>query len=478
MEPLKLKKLFENIKNLTWKGSKEISITSMTTHSKAVAPGALFIAKRGKTGDGHRFIPEAIAAGAVALLTDTYDPFLTSVTQIIHPDINSLGLPLARRFYHDPASSLHIFGVTGTSGKTTTAFLIQHFVPACGLTGSVMWMTGKKVVPAPINTPDLVTLMHLLSDMVQQSCSSAVIEISSHALDQKRIEGIPLKTAVFTNLSHDHLDYHSSMEEYAKAKAQMFSSLSSQSTAIINGDDLWAARIVQDCGAPIVRYGLNPHLDIAATDLKLSSRGMEFQVTWKGQKERFTTSLIGRFNIYNILAATAVALYENQTLQQIAEALQQFTGVPGRLERVPNRRELQVFVDYAHKPDALKNVLTTLQEIKRGRIITVFGCGGQRDTAKRSKMGAIAEQFSDFTFVTSDNPREEDPIAIAKQVMQGFQARGSYAVELDRKQAIAQALDLAKPEDIVLIAGKGHETYQIFADRTIPFDDRKIVQDI
>jgi UDP-N-acetylmuramoyl-L-alanyl-D-glutamate--2,6-diaminopimelate ligase len=477
MEPVKLKVLFENIEGLTWKGGKEMAITSITANSKTVSPGALFIAKRGKTGDGHRFIPDAVAAGAAALLTDTYDPFL-ALPQIIHPDVNSLELILAKRFYHNPASQLFLVGVTGTSGKTTVAFLVQHFLQPCGLIGTVTWMTGNKVFPATHTTPDLLTVTHLLRDMVACGTSSAVMEISSHSLDQKRVAGISLNIGIFTNLSHDHLDYHPSMEAYARAKAELFAALAPESVAIVNGDDPWSPFMLRACKAKVLRYGMHETCDLKASQLKLSSSGMEFLVEWRGEKHLFTTSLIGRFNIYNILAATSAALCHNHTLAEIANKLDQFLGVPGRLERVPNRRNLQVFVDYAHKPAALHNVLETLREIKQGKLITVFGCGGQRDTAKRPQMAAIAEKLSDFTIITSDNPRNEDPVDIAHQIMSGFQNRSSYTVELDRKKAIALAMREAKPEDIVLIAGKGHETYQIFAGHTIPFDDRQIVQDM
>lgn len=474
---MKLRVLFKEVDGLTWKGSKETVITSITANSKAVAPGALFIVKRGKSGDGHRFIPEAVAAGATALLTDTFDPFL-STTQIIHPDVNALEPLLAHGFYHNPASQLAVYGVTGTSGKTTTIFLIQHFLESaghpCGLIGGVFWMTGKKVLPATHTTPDLLTLVRLFREMVVEGCRSVAMEISSHALDQKRVEGIPLRVGVFTNLSQDHLDYHISMQEYGTTKAQMFKDLSPQSIALVNGDDPWSILMVQETPAQILRYGLDPQFELAATDLELSPQGMRFQVMWKGEKTLFSTSLIGRFNVYNILAAAGAVLSQGMNLKEIAQALTPFVGVPGRLERVPHR--LQVFVDYAHKPDALKNVLQTLHEIKTGRVITVFGCGGDRDSQKRPQMAAIAESLSDFTIVTNDNPRSEDPAEIARQIISGFKTRDRYTVELDRKRAIHQALDMAKPADIVLIAGKGHETYQVFSDQTLPFDDREIVR--
>lgn len=467
---MRLKQLFKEIA-VTWKGSKETDVTSITANSKSVAPGSLFIARRGKTGDGHPFIAEAISAGALAILTDTYDPFL-SVTQIIHPDVNSLDALLAKRFYHDPAKDLLIFGVTGTSGKTTTTFLMKHLLEECGLIGTVSWMTGKKVLPASYTTPDLLTLMQLFHEMNEEGCKSVVMEVSSHGIDQGRVKDIEFAAAIYTNLSQDHLDYHHTMEEYAEVKSRLFAHAR---LSIINGDDAYARLMIQNA-KKVIRYGLKSEFELSASHLQLSSQGMTFDVHWKEETVVFKTVLIGRFNVYNILAATALALTLGISLQKIASKLESFAGVPGRLERVVNPKNLQVFVDYSHKPDALKNVLQTLTELKKGRLITVFGCGGNRDVQKRPQMASISESFSDLTIVTNDNPRNEDPVEIAKQVISGFQKK-SYLVELDRKKAILQALELAKPDDIILIAGKGHETYQIFAHQTIVFDDREIVKE-
>lgn len=468
---MKLKQLFKEIE-VTWKGSKEADVTSITANSKSAAPGTLFIARRGKTGDGHRFIAEAVSAGAQAVLTDTYDPFL-SVTQVIYPDVNGLESLLAQRFYHNPAQKLSIFGVTGTSGKTTTTFLMKYLLEEeCGLIGTVSWMTGKKVLPASLTTPDFLTLMQLFHEMNEEGCKSVVMEVSSHAIDQGRVKDIEFAAAVYTNLSQDHLDYHHTMEEYAEVKSRLFAHAG---VSIINGDDPWAPIMI--CNAKkVLRYGLNPEFELFASDLQLSSMGMTFNVHWKQEAISFKTLLIGRFNVYNILAATALALSQGMNLQMIAKKLEGFSGVPGRLERVVNPKNLQVFVDYSHKPDALKNVLQTLAELKKGRLITVFGCGGDRDVQKRPQMASISENFSDLTIVTNDNPRSEDPVEIAKQVISGFQKK-SYLVELDRKKAIMQAVELANPDDIILIAGKGHETYQVFSSQTIPFDDREVVKE-
>ena len=464
---MRLKQLFKDIP-VVWKGSKEIEIQALTLNSQEASPGCLFVVKK-----SHKYIPDAVAAGAVAILTDTFDPFV-KVTQIIHHDIAALEPILAERFY--PIKNLEMIGVTGTSGKTTTTYLLKYLLQQkyrSGLVGTVEWITGKRVLPASYTTPDLFTLRHLLHEMEHEGCNISVMEVSSHGIDQGRVKGIPFEIGIYTNLSQDHLDYHKTMEEYAQVKAKLFHDVK---VAIINHDDEWS-KIMTATKANIIRYGLSSNCDLFATEIELSSQGIRFRVHWRGESCLFETALIGRFNIYNILAATAAALMKGLSLEQIAEALLHFPGVPGRLERVINASNLQVFVDYSHKPDALKNVLQTLSEFKQGKIITVFGCGGNRDMQKRPLMASIAEAFSDHTIVTNDNPRQEDPEEIVRQIISGFKDR-RYSVELDRKKAIEQAINQATPSDIVLIAGKGHEPYQIFAHQTIRFDDREVAREV
>ena len=474
---VKLKNLFKDIDSVQIRGGKDVDITGISANSKSVGPGFLFIVKRGKTFDGSKFIPEVIEAGAIAILTDTYDPFLTEVYQVIHPNPAAIEFEIAKRFYHDPAKNLEMIGITGTSGKTTTSFLIKYLLEkhheVCGLVGTVLWMTGKKVFPATHTTPDAITLTRLFSEMVGNGVTTNIMEVTSHALQQNRVQGINFQIGVFTNLTQDHLDYHQTMETYAEAKAILFRSLSSSSWAVINVDDPVSSVMTRNCQAHLLTYGLTQFAELRATDLKMSSRSMQFTIHYKGQSELLKTQLIGRFNVYNILAATGVALIQGMSLKEICRAMKSFTGVPGRLERVPNRKRLQVFVDYSHKPDALEKALKTLQEFKKGRLITVYGCGGDRDTKKRPLMGKIAEKLSDISILTSDNPRSEDPAQIASQVLEGCDKPHNIIVELDRQKAIAKAISLATPKDIVLIAGKGHETYQIFAHRTIHFDDRE-----
>lgn len=477
---MKLKALFKDITSVEIRGGKEAVITGISAHSKSVAPGYLFIVKRGNKFDGSKFIPEVIQAGASALLTDTYDPFITEVSQVIHPDPASLEPILAERFYHHPAKKLQMIGVTGTNGKTTTTFLIKHLLEAhdeaCGLIGTVAWMTGKRVLPPSHTTPDLLTLTRLLSEMVEADASTAIMEVTSHALEQKRVQGIDFQVGVFTNLTQDHLDYHKTMEAYAEAKALLFNSLQSSAWAVVNIDDPISSVMMRHCKAHMLTYGLTSCAELRASDLQMNARSMQFNIHYKGEVQLLKTELIGRFNVSNILAAVGVALVQGMTLADICRAMTTFEGVPGRLERVVNRKKLQVFVDFSHTPDSLEKALKTLQEFKRGKLITVFGCGGDRDTKKRPLMGLIVEQLSDVSILTSDNPRSENPAEIAKQVLQGCQKPHHTIVELDRQKAIEKAIKMATPKDIVLIAGKGHETTQIFAHRTIHFDDREVAK--
>lgn len=478
VEPVKLKYLFKDLP-VEIKGSKETEVTGVVSNSMQVKPGDLFLAKKGLTHDAAKFIPDAVRAGAAAVATDLYDPFLDCV-QIICPDVQSLEPIVANRFYGYPAERLFLVGITGTNGKTTTSYLIKHLLDQekelCGLVGTIEWIVGKNVLASTHTTPDLLTLTKLFHDMAVHECQSAVMEVSSHALDQARVAGVPFDAAVFTNLTLDHLDYHKTMEEYAAAKAKLFSMIPKDGHAIFNIDDPWHERILENCQAKRISYGFSENADIRASHMALTAQGMKFVVEHQQELMTVASPLIGRFNVYNLLAAIGVAIVRHLPLHQAVDNLATFSRVPGRLERVANPRGLNIFVDYAHTDDALRNVLETLQEFKTGRIITVFGCGGNRDATKRPKMASVAEIFSDVVIVTSDNPRHEDPEAIVRQIVAGFRTKERFTVVLDRKEAIHKAVALASPEDIVLIAGKGHETYQIFSNQTFPFDDREVAR--
>ncbi|MGR3972984.1 MAG: UDP-N-acetylmuramoyl-L-alanyl-D-glutamate--2,6-diaminopimelate ligase [Candidatus Rhabdochlamydia sp.] len=479
---MKLKALIKGISSLEVKGNKEVQIKGISAHSKNIAPGFLFIVKQGSSFDGSLFLKEALSAGAVAVLCDTFHPFLTGITQLIHPDPSAFERLLVERFYDTPAQKLQVIGVTGTNGKTTTTYLIRYLLTSahkgCGLIGTIEWSAGSKIYTPTHTTPDLFILNRLFAEMVLAHQPYVAVEITSHALVQKRVEGVPVQMAIFTNLSQDHLDYHQTMEQYALAKASLFQNLAPSSFAIINKDDPYGVKMIENCRANIYSYGIDQEADVRAIHLEMTPEGMTFKIVCNDEIKEFKTCLIGKFNVYNILAAVTAGLLAHLSLAQMQSALATFKGIPGRLERVSNVRKLPIFVDYAHTPDALDHVLKTLQNLKgKGRIITVYGCGGNRDASKRPLMGKIGEEGSDIVILTTDNPRKEDPQLIINEVLQGCVHKEKIRVQLDRKQAICEAIDLATPKDVILIAGKGHETTQVFAYRTIEFDDRKVAQD-
>ena len=470
---MRLKKLIQALPEIEVKGSKEIEISGISSRSNLVAPGDLFIAKRGQIHDGTKFIPDAIRAGAVAVLTDLYDPFIQAV-QLIHPNAASIAAKLASIFYDYPSKALHMVGITGTNGKTTTSFLVKHLLDrlgiASGLIGTVEWIVGSHRFSSEMTTPDVVTCHKLLREMATCCAKGAVMEVSSHALDQGRVDYVDFDIALFTNLSQDHLDYHGSMDEYKGAKELLFNSLGSDKWAVLNADEPFSPATQ----ANILSYSIENAADVMAKNIKLSKRGTQFDVCFEGEERVCTSPLIGKFNVYNYLAALCAGLASGFSLEECICALKTFKSVPGRLERVRTKNAQNVFVDFAHTPDALHKVLDALKPLKKGKLITVFGCGGDRDKDKRAKMGEISSHFSDFTIVTSDNPRSEDPSAIARDILQGIS--GEYVVELDRKKAIQRALSMATSEDIVLIAGKGHEKEQIFAYQVVPFDDVEVAK--
>lgn len=479
---MKLKRLLKNLQGIEVKGSKDVEISGLSSNSKTVAPGNLFIAKKGLTTDGSQFIGEAIDAGAAAILTDMYNPFLKKdVVQLITKNINDFEGTLAHIFYGEPSQDLFMVGITGTSGKTTTSYMVRHIlqklVGPVGLIGTVEWIIGEQVLPSIMTTPDVITNHKLLCEMEQKGCKAAVMEVSSHALVQSRVNNIDFDVAIFTNLSQDHLDYHKDMQDYGSAKSLLFASLQEPTkTAVVNADSEWSDLMVKNTKAKIIRYGIDHAADLKAEDLALSEEGTRFTVLYQDQKEPFLLRLIGKFNVYNALAAISVALAKGFPLKKILEALATFSDVPGRLQRVINSKGLHIFVDYSHKPDALQKVLITLQQLKKGKLICLFGCGGNRDVGKRPLMGEIAERLSDEVVITSDNPRLEEPLAIIQQILDGIKAPAKVLVEPDRRLAIEKAVRRMGKDDILLIAGKGHETYQIFSHGKIDFDDRLIAQ--
>lgn len=491
---MKLKKLFKDLKDVQIKGAKDPDISGICSNSKLAAPGNLFIARKGLVSDGTQYIAEAVQAGAVAIVTDMYDPSLKNIVQVIHSDPAKLEGLLAAIYYKFPSDELFLVGITGTNGKTTTSFLVKYLLDQLveknknqtGLIGTIEYIIGQQRYQAIRTTPDVISNQKMLREMCKQGCQSAVMEVTSHALDQGRVSNIHFDAALFTNLTIDHLDYHGTMESYCKAKNALFRTLGNPSEkitknppcAVVNADSPWLEKITEGCKTKILTYAIENTADLKASEIQLTPQGTDFKLEYKGNSYLVSIPLVGRFNVYNCLAAIGAALVHGDSLDKIIDLLSRCPSVPGRLEPVPNSENLKIYVDFAHTSDALENVLECLNELKTGKIITVFGCGGDRDKSKRPLMAAVAEIYSDFCIVTSDNPRSEMPEAICKEIVAGFKNPERHFIEIDRKKAIMKAIEMASPDDIILIAGKGHEMCQIFAHKTIEFNDRKVAEGI
>jgi UDP-N-acetylmuramoyl-L-alanyl-D-glutamate--2,6-diaminopimelate ligase len=464
---MKIKALLRGLKGIEVKGSKEVEITGLTEDSRTAGPGSLFIARKGDSFNGAEFIDRALQAGAVAVLTDLYDPFCKA-TQIIAEKPELLEPFLANRFYGAPSEEMFIVGVTGTKGKTTTTYLIHHLLNGLGkraaLVGTVETVIGEERRASTLTTHTAIQNQKLLKEMRGKGCEAVSFEVSSHGLEQRRVENIDFDVGIFTNLYSDHLDYHPTMQAYAAAKKKLFANIK---RAIFNADNEWTPFMREGCKSPIWTFGIEKEADIRAEHIQFDEQGTTFFV----DQQRFQISLMGRFNVYNALGAIAVGLHLGASLAQIAAILASFQTAPGRLERVLNDKGIWVFVDYAHTGEALESVLLALREIARRRVICVFGCGGNRDPQRRTRMAQAAEKHADAAIITSDNPRNEDPIAICEQIRSAYRDPAKPIVEVNRKEAIFRAIQMAEPEDIVLIAGKGHEKVQKFAHHTIPFDD-------
>lgn len=469
------------------RGSDEIDVRAICYDSRQVTPGSLFVALRGGKQDGHQHISRAVANGAVAVLVETsLDALPDGVTGVEVANTRLALAFLAAFFYQQPSHRLKVAAVTGTNGKTTTTYLLKHLCERamlrCGLIGTVRYEIGEQVFPSSHTTPESSDLQELLARMRDAGCKAVAMEASSHAIAQGRVNHVELDAAIFTNLTQDHLDFHGSMQDYFDTKASLFTRLlpaqtKKRAVAIVNIDDRYGAelcaRLPRD--ARVITFGVSNRADFKASNLKTEFAGTSYQLDAQGRSYLVRLPLIGKFNVYNSLGALAAASVFGIPLRAAVLSLASAPPVPGRVELVPGRRNYQVFVDYAHTDDALHNVLRTLRELNPHRLIVVFGCGGDRDRAKRPLMGRAAEQWSDLAIITSDNPRGEKPESIIGEIEQGFAGHG-YEVVVDRRAAIERAISLAQPRDIVLIAGKGHETYQQFANQTIEFDDVQVAR--
>jgi UDP-N-acetylmuramoyl-L-alanyl-D-glutamate--2,6-diaminopimelate ligase len=467
-----LAQLLDSIPEARVRGERSVPINDVTYRSMEVLPGALFFCVPGTRTDGHLFARQAVEAGAGAVVVERW--LDVPVPQVLVPSVRRTMGPVAAAFFDQPSRALSMVGVTGTNGKTTTTFLLESIFRAAGRRPGIIGTTGVRIdgrhVPYARTTPEAPDLQRLLAAMRTDGVQACAMEVSSHGLHQFRVDGTRYTCSVFTNLSQDHLDYHGTLEEYFRAKARLFTAELSDRAAV-NGDTPEGRILASRAEIPTTTFGLDEGVDVKASEVEVSSSGIAFVIDGLRVRSR----LRGTFNVYNCLAAIAAAQEVGVNLDAIAEGIAGLAGVPGRLEAVEAGQRFPVLVDYAHTPDSLENVLRAARELGPGRLIVVFGCGGDRDRGKRPLMGEAATRLADLAIVTSDNPRSEDPLDIIAEIEPGARRGGGpYATEPDRRAAIAMALAEARPGDVVVIAGKGHETGQEFKDRTIPFDDRAV----
>ena len=462
----------------------ENDICGIAYDSRAVRPGFAFVAIPGAKADGHDFIPDAIDRGAAAVICEKELDLPADAGLVLVKDSRRALAALSAAYFDHPDRKLRLIGVTGTNGKTTTANLIKYLLEKAGRKSGFIGTLGSwdgdeqlSELLSASTTPEPLELFRLLDAIVEKDCEYAVMETSSHALDQGRVYSCRFGGAVFTNLTQDHLDYHKTMEAYAGAKAELFSMLDELGYGVVNLDDAYAPDFIRACRCRLLTYGENEKADLRLLQYSASMRGMSFTVFCDGRSYDLRIPLIGRFNIYNAMAALCAGLAEGLDVEDMAGWLADAPQVPGRFELIDEGQDFAVAVDYAHTPDGLENVLRAARALKPRRVITVFGCGGNRDTGKRPLMGRIAGQLSDVAVLTSDNPRDEDPLQILDMVESGIkQIANNYLVEENRERAISLALNMAQTGDIVVIAGKGHEDYQLIRGERLHFDDREVAR--
>lgn len=500
---MKLDKILKNVHGVKRiEGKLSIDISGIASDSKAVKDGHLFIAVKGARFNGAEFIGEAIDRGAAAIVSDAgnEEAFLhkKGPTFIYIDDARRALSEISREFYGDVSSKMHLIGITGTNGKTTTTYLLESLLnqrsKKTGVIGTINYRFGNRLIPATNTTPGALDLYFLLSSMRKNNIRNCVLEVSSHSLEQGRVDTLQFDIAVFTNLTAEHMDYHKDMESYLASKLRLFSKIKDGGFAIINKDDPFSDRVIDNVKkekkAKTITYGIKQDPDVRAEDIEFSAQGLSFKLwtrpglahpgPWQGPAlPTIKSSLIGRHNVYNILASIACGISMGMELDEIRAAVAKVVSLPGRLEKVDCGQDFLVFVDYAHTENGLENALNALREMNPDRILCVFGCGGNRDRTKRPAMGRVSTELSDKVFITSDNPRQENPIEIISEITSGIKnGKNNYVVEVDRFKAIEAAIKEARIRDIVLVAGKGHETCQIFKDITLPFDDREVIRRI
>ena len=498
---MRLPPLMKEIETLGITGDPDGEVRSICYHSRQCEKDSLFVAIPGLKTDGHEFIDDALARGARFIIHERDFAPPAGVTAIRVRDSRQVLGRLGRNFFGHPSASLCLIAVVGTNGKTTVAYLLEAILRAAGhsvgILGTVNYRYGEKRFPAPNTTPESFEMQRIFREMADHGVTHVVAEVSSHAIDLRRVDDCAFDLGIFTNLTQDHLDYHRTMENYFQAKSRFFTEVlpggkkNNPRRMILNGDDPWGQRIIREVAGGRLTYGLENPCDVTATPFRLSLGGIDANIRLEAIQFDIASPLMGKFNLYNILAAAAAAWAIAIPKEAIRNGISGLSQIPGRLEKVSAAGQPAVFVDYAHTDDALRRVLQNLSAFRTERIITVFGCGGDRDRGKRPLMGEAATAYSDLTIVTSDNPRTEDPLEIIREIETGIRApkfsdiaelerhprQRGYLVLPDRREAIAAAIGLSGTADIVLIAGKGHEDYQIVGSRKVPFDDRAIARE-
>ncbi|MCH3964192.1 MAG: UDP-N-acetylmuramoyl-L-alanyl-D-glutamate--2,6-diaminopimelate ligase [Clostridium sp.] len=477
---MKLKSILCDIDYKVVKGTDNVDIKQIQYDSRRVKNGDLFICIEGYKTDGHKYAGDACKNGASVVVCSKNIDNLPDCTVVMVGDCRKVLAAAASNYYGNPAEKIKIIGVTGTNGKTTTTFMIKSILEEAGykvgLVGTIANYIGSKKLHSDRTTPESLELQKLFGEMVDCGVDYCVMEVSSHSLYLNRVYGVEFSQAVFTNLTRDHLDFHKTFENYYRAKLILFENTLN---SIINIDDKYGKRVYEDAGGSKVTYGTDTCADIRAYNLDIHSRGAGFDVTYKGKKEHINLNIPGKYNVMNALGSIGACISEGIDMDTVRSGLEKMLAVPGRCEIVTHGYNLgyEVIVDYAHTPDGLENILKTAREFTGGRLIAVYGCGGDRDNTKRPIMGEIGTKLSDFAIITSDNPRSEDPMHIIDEVVDGIKG-DNYIVIENRREAIKTAIDMAEKGDVIVIAGKGHEDYQILKDRTIHFDEREIVREI
>jgi len=479
---VKLGELLAAVPECRVRGGRDAEIAGLSLDSRTVREGFLFAALPGARRDGCDFVEDAVRRGAAAVLAHREIPIHGRVPLVIAPDSRAALARIADRFHGSPSRELAVTGVTGTNGKTTVCYLARLILDAAGhktaLLGTVEYLLGKRSIPAERTTPESPALQAMLREAKREGCDGVVMEVSSHALAQRRIDCVRFATAVFTNLGRDHLDYHGSPDGYFEAKASLFAA-PGLGRAVVNVDDPRGRLLAERSAAPVIAYGTGERAALAARAIETGPRGSGFQMEYEGRQMPVRLPLIGRHNVLNALAAAGVALVAGVEAEAAAEALSRADRVPGRLEEVRGKLPFRVFIDYAHTAEALECALAAARGAGGGNLIVVFGCGGDRDQSKRRPMGRTAARLADAAIITTDNPRGEDPLEIIAEIRRGFEETGKRPVTIpDRREAIAAALAGARAGDVVLVAGKGHERTQEIGSTVVPFSDRDVIAEL